>query len=243
MKNRFTRKSRTERDHIPKKFKKEIYERDGYICVYCKRNLNNENEKPTLDHLIPISTHSGLNEKTNFVTSCLSCNQKKANMSIKEFAEQINIKLEDLPITGDLIIDNTDLPKSIRQIRKEVFDKIRNEELLIGGKHSQKKIEKKYRENLINSKLGQELKNKFPSLPGPVRSMIPEIETIASNKNDFNLLVELAKSANTRNLIGTIIIKNCNIMDTLINIIKKSNDKSLVKRINFAITRYKKNRK
>ncbi len=240
MKNRFTRKSRTERSHIPKNFKKEIFERDRYICIYCKKNLDNKNEKPTLDHLIPISNHSGLNEKTNFVTSCLSCNQKKASIPIKEFAKNINIDLKDLPITGDLIIDNTDLPKQIRQIRKELFEKIRNEELLIGGRKSQKKIEKKYRENLTNSKLGQDLKNKFPTLPGPVRTMIPEIETIVSNKNDFNLLVELAKSANTRNLIGTIITKNCNVMDTLINITKKSNDKSLVKRINFAIARFKK---
>ena len=62
------------------------------------------------------------------LAGCLSCNQKKANMPIKEFAEQINIKLEDLPITGDPIIDNTDLPKSIRQIRKEVFKKIADKE-------------------------------------------------------------------------------------------------------------------
>ena len=145
MKDRFTRKSWTERGHIPKYFKHEIFKRDNFKCVFCNEDLSKNINKLTLDHLIPISLHSGLNEKTNLVTACLKCNTKKANMPLKEFASQINIKIEDLPITGDPIMDNKDLPESIRQIRKEIYDKIRKEELLIGGKSSQKKIEKIYK--------------------------------------------------------------------------------------------------
>ena len=97
---------------------------------------------------------------------------------------------------------------------------------------------KKAKQSLL--KIGKEIEDQYPNLPAHVRSMIPEIKTISSNKNDFNLLLELAKSAITRNLIGTFLTKNCNVMEKLKNIMNQTDNKSLTKKINFAIKRYKK---
>ncbi len=242
MKNRFQRYSRAERGKIPKHFREEIFLRDNYTCLYCKVDLSKDRKNLTIDHLIPISAHSGLDEKTNWVTACQKCNQKKADMPLDAFAKQLNIQISKLPITGDLIIDNEDIPIPIRQIRKDIFENLRKGKLSIGGRSAQKKIEKIYRKNLSETQYGKKLKKEFPSLPGPVRAMIPEIQSLTSSEDDFYLMIELAKSASTRNLIGSVITKDCDVMERLNNVLDKS-DEALKKRINQAINRFKKNRR
>lgn len=59
--------------------KSDIYERDGYLCVYC-------GIKPsilTVDHVVPKS-RGGLSTFDNLVTSCSSCNNKKGDRTPEE---------------------------------------------------------------------------------------------------------------------------------------------------------------
>ena len=56
--------------------RKNIYERDGHVCQYCKCKYHVT--KLTLDHVIPKSL-GGDKSWTNLVTSCKKCNQKKGN--------------------------------------------------------------------------------------------------------------------------------------------------------------------
>jgi len=56
--------------------RRNIYERDGYTCQYCKQRF--ATSKLTLDHVIPKSKGGGKSWE-NLVTSCMKCNQKKGD--------------------------------------------------------------------------------------------------------------------------------------------------------------------
>ncbi len=53
-----------------------IFHRDKYICQYCYNRFSKN--RLTLDHVVPKSK-GGDKSWTNLVTSCSSCNQKKAD--------------------------------------------------------------------------------------------------------------------------------------------------------------------
>lgn len=235
--DRFTRDSRLGRGKIPRKMRLEVYSRDNYICQFCEKKLTTEDL--TIDHLIPLSL-GGHDEMSNYITCCKSCNQKKSNTPLPIFAETIKIELEKLPVHGDPVIDNLDLPLQIRLLRKRIFDKARAGRLNITGKKSQKKIEKAYRREFWETTEGKLLESSFPNLPGHVRIMIPEIQTIANSKKDFLLLIELAKSANTRNLIGLFLENGGDIEQRLLTIESRTKDLALKKRIYNALKRFRK---
>ena len=177
---------------------------------------------------------------TNYVACCRACNERKANAPLSEFSKSINIDIEDLPVHGDPVIDNKALPIQIRLLRKRIFDKTRKGEIRITGKTAQKKLEKAYRREFWQTPEGQKLEAEFPSLPGQVRVMIPEIQTIAKNEPEYLLLVELAKSANTRNLIGGILTGDADIEKRLDSIQNSTKDEALKRRIMQAQYRFKK---
>lgn len=238
MKDRFTRISRVGRGKIPKKMRLEVFERDNFTCQFCHKEF--PSEELTIDHLIPISL-GGLDEITNFVSCCEPCNRKKSNQPLSVFAKAINIAVSELPIHGDPVIDNKELPLQIRILRKNIFQKVRAGKLRAKGKQAQKKIEKEYRRGFWETPEGKQLEELFPNLPGQVRIMIPEIKTIAKTKREYFLLLELAKSARTRNLIGTVLEKGSNVEERLQNFIEKTKDSSLKKRAEDAIKRFNKN--
>lgn len=64
---------------IKTKLRLEVYERDGFKCVYCgaRKDL-------TCDHVTPESK-GGATEKGNLVTCCRSCNTKKKTKSLADF--------------------------------------------------------------------------------------------------------------------------------------------------------------
>jgi len=194
----------------------------------------------TIDHLIPLSL-GGLDEPINYVTCCVQCNQSKSNLPLDRFARTINIPVEKLPVHGDPVIDNERLPIQIRLIRKRVFDKMRSGIVRVPGSETQKRIEKLYRMDFWKTPEGQMLENEFKGLPGQVRIMIPEIQTIAKNQNEFFLLVELAKSAKTRNLIGSVLTPDCDISARLASVQSKTPDESLRKKIEWARARFERN--
>jgi hypothetical protein len=63
--------------------RKEIFERDKYICQYCGEKVTPENL--TLDHLIPQSG-GGKHTRDNLKTSCLICNSIKSGKTYEEAA-------------------------------------------------------------------------------------------------------------------------------------------------------------
>lgn len=197
MRDRFTRTSRLGRGNISRRTRWTVYKRDEFTCQFCLARF--APAELTIDHLVPLD-RGGLDEVINYVTCCSACNQAKDNLSLAEFAESINITLEDLPVHGDPVLDNEDLPIQIRQLRRSILDHYRHEELRLSGKQAQKKLEKTYRRSYWETQEGKDLESVFPRLPGHAGIMVPEITAIARNSREFWLLVELAKSPSTRNL-------------------------------------------
>lgn len=237
MRDRFTRASKVERGRMRRKVKDEVLRRDNYTCQFCNRRL--EAGDLTIDHLIPIA-RGGLDEITNYVACCEPCNQRKADVPLEKFAQTVDIQVEEFPVHGDPVIDNEALPVELRMLRKRIFDRMRAGELRMSGKTAQKKIEKAYRRDFWQTTRGKALEEEFPNLPGQVRVMIPEIQTVANDEREYLLLVELAKSANTRNLIGTTLTKETDV-EKVINSMKESSaNPGLQKRLKQAWTRFDK---
>jgi hypothetical protein len=63
--------------------RKELFERDKWICHYCGEKVTEENA--TLDHLIP-QCKGGKHTKSNLKTSCLVCNSIKSGKIYEEVA-------------------------------------------------------------------------------------------------------------------------------------------------------------
>lgn len=71
---------------ISKKRKREIWQRDNFICHYCGLDLTMDYQDHvfrasnvsfiTVDHVKP-KWQGGTNEPSNLVTSCLDCNHEK----------------------------------------------------------------------------------------------------------------------------------------------------------------------
>ena len=76
--------SKVEDDYFTNQDKRrEIFERDKWICQYCGEEVNQQNA--TLDHYIPKSK-GGDNSKKNLKTCCLLCNGIKSGKSYEEAA-------------------------------------------------------------------------------------------------------------------------------------------------------------
>lgn len=69
-----------------------IYLRDGFICLWCDRDLHGADPKDiTLDHAIPRSK-GGSNSETNLFTSCRSCNSFRQNKPLKKVATAYHVQ-------------------------------------------------------------------------------------------------------------------------------------------------------
>ena len=60
----------------------KIFERDGYKCHYCAKQLTRFSA--TLDHIQPVSK-GGDNSYDNLVTACLHCNAERGNKPVMDF--------------------------------------------------------------------------------------------------------------------------------------------------------------
>ncbi|MEE9191562.1 MAG: HNH endonuclease [Candidatus Aerophobetes bacterium] len=61
--------------------RKNIYKRDNNICQYCGKKF--QPEDLNLDHILP-SSRGGKDSWENVVCSCVPCNLRKANRTLKE---------------------------------------------------------------------------------------------------------------------------------------------------------------
>lgn len=60
---------------IPPAIRREVYARDRYTCVYCRRG--GRGVRLSIDHVFPVAL-GGTNEIGNLVTACRACNQTKS---------------------------------------------------------------------------------------------------------------------------------------------------------------------
>jgi 5-methylcytosine-specific restriction endonuclease McrA len=60
----------------------QIYERDGYRCVYCGQRF--ACEELTLDHVQP-QVRGGDRSEGNLVTACIACNTLKGHQRLSRF--------------------------------------------------------------------------------------------------------------------------------------------------------------
>tara|TARA_B110001450_G_scaffold212693_1_gene204777 strand:- start:234 stop:968 length:735 start_codon:yes stop_codon:yes gene_type:complete len=237
MRDRFTKKSKHGRGHIPKFVRRNVFVRDSYRCLFCK--LDFAPQELTLDHLVPISK-GGLNEPSNLVTCCTKCNQLKADKPLVDFAKSVGVSVEQLPVHLDPVIDNKELSAETRNIRKQIYTKHRKGKLRLSGNNAQKKIEKIFRRNFWRTSEGLQLEKDYSTLPGHVRIMIPEIKTIAKSHREFWLLLELAKSASTRNLINSDLFMECDVEARVTEMFEKERVEKQKKKLGQAIIRFEK---
>ncbi len=79
---------------VPRRFRRQVtntflFARDSYMCQYCGRAQRDfkSRECLTRDHLVPLS-RGGLNEWTNVVAACSTCNTRKGNRLPEECGMQ-----------------------------------------------------------------------------------------------------------------------------------------------------------
>ena len=235
MRDRFTRKSRTTRGSIPKRMRQEVYRRDERVCVYC--GVECRAEDLTINHMIPLAL-GGLDEMTNWVTCWRACNQRRAAQPLEKFLESLTMSVEELPVYGDPVIDNPAVPMQLRLLRRRTFARIRRGQFAASGKGAQKKLEKAYRRELWQTAEGRLLETEFPNLPGQVSAAIPEIRSIAKSKREFLLLIELAKSAQTRNLIGSVLTADVDVEDRVRSLHERDRKPAIRKRLGNSLKRF-----
>ena len=165
---------------------------------------------------------------------------KEGEPTLEDFVSSLKISIQDLPVHGDPVIENENLPIQIRQLRRNLFDRYRKEQLNLSGKQAQKKFERAYRREFWEIEEGKSLEHLFPNLPGQVRIMVPEIKTLATSAREFWLLIELAKSARTRNLINPEFLVDVDMEQQVRDLAAKTRDESLKNRIENALSRFEK---
>lgn len=74
---------------IAKSVRRAIYKRDGNRCIWCGRK-EDEVRMLTLDHVVPYSQDpTKAKDLQNLVTACHSCNSRRGNMGVFDFAMMV----------------------------------------------------------------------------------------------------------------------------------------------------------
>ena len=101
-----------------KELRSFIFSRSNGKCVYCGAKATE------IDHVIPRSK-GGTNSVYNLVASCRSCNEKKSNLSLKEFGKKVGkdfSKLEPKKLPKDAAIVQSARNYMVKEITKLVSD-------------------------------------------------------------------------------------------------------------------------
>ena len=100
------------------KLRSFIFSRSNGKCVYCGSKATE------IDHVIPRSS-GGTNSTYNLVASCRACNEKKSNLSLKEFGKLVGkdfSKIEPKALPKDAAIVQSARNYMVREISKFVAD-------------------------------------------------------------------------------------------------------------------------
>jgi 5-methylcytosine-specific restriction endonuclease McrA len=75
-------------------FAKEFIDHNKeHVCIYCEKELNNENA--TADHIIPIS-EGGNNSQVNLIVCCKECNGERGNLDFISYLTTKNKKYKNI---------------------------------------------------------------------------------------------------------------------------------------------------
>jgi len=91
---------RVHKHHVPPLTNRELFRRDGHICLYCGRDYQHNQHKVmelTRDHVKPTS-QGGRDHWANVVTACRRCNTHKGGRT----PEQANMPLLAIPYIPNL---------------------------------------------------------------------------------------------------------------------------------------------
>ena len=95
-----------------------IYLRDGLACVWCRRAVEDDLDiSLTLDHLVPTS-RKGSNDPANLVTACRSCNSRRQQMPMTQFASY----LADFHLLCDDPETAEDILRRVERHRRRILD-------------------------------------------------------------------------------------------------------------------------
>ena len=189
--------------------KADIRNRSGHNCDYCG------GDGREVEHINPVSG-AGINDPRNLIIACKNCNQQKGAKPVTQFLREhpdIDTKVADLPIYGDLIVDTQALPATYRKVRKETIINFRREGGF-SGREALKDFERQFRRNLWQTDLGYWLCLRYPAYPavgngtpGQRRVAIPLIEQLVVNTGSpiYEFLYELTKNATLRQLIDDMV--------------------------------------
>ena len=100
------------------KLRSFIFSRSNNKCVYCGAKATD------IDHIIP-RAQGGSNSVHNLTPACRSCNQKKSNLSLKDFGKIMNkdySHLEPKKLPKDAAIVQSARNYMVKEITKLVFD-------------------------------------------------------------------------------------------------------------------------
>jgi hypothetical protein len=84
----------------------EIFERDSYICAYCRKQK--KAERLEVDHIVP-KFRGGTDDPKNLTTACKSCNRKKGTELLDEKGRRIQstIALQSSTPTANKTVQDT----------------------------------------------------------------------------------------------------------------------------------------
>lgn len=100
------------------KLRSFIFNRSNGKCVYCGAQATD------IDHVIP-RANGGTNSTYNLVASCRACNEKKSNLTLKEFGKSVGkdfSKLKPKKLPKDAAIVQSARNYMVREITKLVSD-------------------------------------------------------------------------------------------------------------------------
>lgn len=72
-----------------KKFRRKLFAGKNSFCWYCGGKMKYKNA--TLDHQNPIARFNN-NRHDNLVLSCKDCNQEKANKTVEEYRQKLQLE-------------------------------------------------------------------------------------------------------------------------------------------------------
>ena len=75
------------RKQIPKKIRKQVYEKYNGHCAYCGCEIQYKDMQ--IDHMTPLYWHGGEDNIENYMPACRMCNFYKSTSTIEKFRKNI----------------------------------------------------------------------------------------------------------------------------------------------------------
>lgn len=75
-----------------KRFKQDVWNRDGYVCYICEKQMHQGHPELTVDHMNP-QRSGGSVLPENQATCCRPCNEEKAGRSVERYTRELLLSI------------------------------------------------------------------------------------------------------------------------------------------------------